>query len=109
MIWFRRMRLRIFAVWAGALALSLCPSAFGQTAAPNSEGQVLDHLNLVLRWSRQWESADVYLSRPGDEVYVENGRSIVQQVVKLDFQSALAQAELIGVSSPKAAPSDNGS
>jgi small-conductance mechanosensitive channel len=105
----RRKRMMILAAWAGALALALCPSAFSQTSAPNSDVQVLEHLNLVLRWSRTWDSADIYLSRVGDELYVENGRTIAQQVLKLEFQSAQAQAELIAESSPREAASNGGS
>ena len=73
--------------------------------APNNDAQVLSHLNLVLRWSRQWGRApSAYLARSGDELYVENGQAITPKVVELEFQSALAQAELIGESSPKAEP-----
>ncbi len=104
-----RKRTMILAVWATVVALTLCPSASAQTAAPNSDVEVLAHLNLVLRWYRQWDSADVYLSRPGDELYVENGRDIAEQVLKLEFQSALAQAALIGDSSSRHAPSASGS
>lgn len=109
MIGVGRKPMRILAMGMGALALTACALALGQPAAPNSEGQVLNHLNEVLRWSRQWESADLFLTRPGDELYVENGRSIAQQVMKLEFQSALAQAALIGGSSSKNVSSDDGS
>jgi len=101
--------MRLLAGWAGVVILSLCPLALGQTATPTSNEQVLTHLNQVLRWSRQWDSADFYLSRPGDELYVESGRSIAQQVLKLEFQSALAQAALIGETSHKNASSNDGS
>jgi len=65
------------------------------------------HLNLVLRWSRQWDSGDLYLSRPGDEIYIENARDIARQVLKLEFQSALAQASLLGDSRKTASSSQN--
>lgn len=104
----RRNRMRVFAVWIGLMMLGVSPLGMGQTA-PNSSDQVLAHVNQVLRWSRQWDSADIYLSRPGDELYVENGRNIAQQVVKLDFQSALAQAALIGEQSPRSAVSNDAS
>ncbi len=109
MMGIRRKWMRVLAGWAGVMILSLCPLAFGQTAAPNPDEQVLTHLNQVLRWSRQWDSADLYLSRPGDELYVESGRSIAQQVLKLEFQSALAQAALVGETSHKHASSNDGS
>jgi small-conductance mechanosensitive channel len=64
----------------------------------------MQHLNLVLRWARQWTSLDVSLSRPSDEIYVQSGQSLAEQVVKLDFESALAQAALIGSSSARSSP-----
>ncbi|MHB1673453.1 MAG: mechanosensitive ion channel family protein [Acidobacteriaceae bacterium] len=95
-------------VMLGALAWI---AADGQTAlpnavAPNSSVQVLDHINLVLQWSRQWSSAEAYVVVPGDELYVENGQDIARKVVQLEFQSALAQAALIGQSSSKPIPAD---
>lgn len=77
------------------------------TPAPNTEADVIRHLNLVLRWYRQWTSLDVYLSRPGDEIYVQSAQSIAQQIVKLDFQSALAQAVLIGKAGTTASAGGN--
>ncbi len=100
-----RKRMRIFSAWAAVAVFSLSPWALGQTSPPNSDTRVMAHLNEVLRWSRQWDSADIYLSRPGDELYVEGGRSIAQQIVKLEFESALAQAALIGETSQKTAAS----
>ncbi len=95
-------------VMLGALAWI---AADGQTAtpnaaAPNNEVQVLDHINLVLQWSRQWSGAEAYVVVPGDELYVENGQDIARKVVQLEFQSALAQAALIGQSSSKPIPAD---
>lgn len=77
------------------------PASAATGSAPTTEADVMKHLNLVLRWSRQWTSLDVSLSRPSDEIYIQSGQSLARQVVKLDFHSALAQAALIGSSSPK--------
>lgn len=115
----QRARIRISLLCAGTLALVLCVLAYGQTSSPsshatppNSQEQILNHLDLVLAWARQWNSAEVYLIRPGDALYLENGREIARQVVDLEFQSALAQAALIGNSSTKPSasgtPSPNG-
>lgn len=84
------------AACAGMLVLLFCPLAIGQDGPPNSQAQIMEHLSAVVHWSRQWENADITLSRPGDEVYIENGRSLAQQIVQLEFQSALAQATLLG-------------
>jgi small-conductance mechanosensitive channel len=97
----RPNRVRVVACWMTLLMLALSPFGVGQVDAPNSSDQVMGHLNQVLHWSRQWDSADIYLSRAGDEVYVDNGRSLAQEVVRLEFQSALSQAALIGELSPK--------
>ena len=97
-------RLNAYTGLAGLAALVVCFTAVGQMTPPNTEDQVLNHLTLVQRWSRQWEGAEIYLARSGDELYVENGQAIAQKVVKLEFESALAQAELIGESSPKTGP-----
>ncbi len=104
----RLSRLSASIVMLGALAWI---AADGQTAtpnavAPNSSAQVLDHINLVLQWSRQWSGAEAYVVVPGDELYVENGQDIARKVVQLEFQSALAQAALIGQSSSKPIPAD---
>lgn len=102
----RRIRTYVCTACVAVLALACCGVVLGQTAgpAPNSQTQVLHHLNLALHWSRQWESTNLYLSRPDDELYVENGRRLARQVVELEFESALAQAALIGHSSPQQTP-----
>lgn len=102
MNWFRSRRVVLFlAACIGASICATCTPSFSQDSTPDPDMQVMHHLNQVLRWYRQWESADAFLSRPGNEVYVENGRAIAQQVMRLEFQAALAQAALIGSSSTR--------
>ena len=72
--------------------------------APNTEIQVLDHVNHVLQWFRLWSGADAYAVVPGDELFVENGQDIARKVVNLEFKSALAQAALLAESSNKPLP-----
>ena len=107
-MWVLPKRLRALIIPVGALALLGWIAADGQAAlpnaaAPNNEVQVLNHVNRVLQWSRQWGSADAYVVVPGDELYVENGQDIARKVVSLEFKSALAQAALIAGSSSKPA------
>ena len=104
MKWLQRARMRKSVLCAGALTFALCVLAFAQ-ATPNSEQQVMGHLNLVLRWAQRWESTNIYFSRPGDQLYMDNGRSLAREVTRLEFQSALAQAALIGSSSKSTASS----
>jgi small-conductance mechanosensitive channel len=110
-MWVIPKRLRALVLSLGALALLGWIAADGQaaapnTAAPNNEVQVLDHVNRVLQWSRLWTGADAYVVVPGDELFVENGQDIARKVVDLEFKSALAQAALIAESSNKPTPSD---
>ena len=81
-------------------------AAVTQKTAPNSGKQVLDHLETVLRWYRQWESGDMFVARSGDELYIENGQAIARQVAKLEFQSAIAQASVIAGTSASAVPTN---
>lgn len=69
--------------------------------APNSEADVLNHVNRVLQWFHQWSGANAYVVVPGDELFVENGQNIARKVVDLEFKSALAQADMLAHSSMK--------
>jgi small-conductance mechanosensitive channel len=92
------MRRRISSSWqfpAAILLLMLLPLP-AYSSAPNTQSQVLEHVNLVLRWARQWTNPDVLVARAADDLYLETGRQIANQVVRLEFNAALAQAELIG-------------
>lgn len=107
-----------------AAVLSVClPGALGQSsaaatssggpavlhaAAPTSAKQVLDHLNMAMRWYRQWDGVDLSPNRPADALYIDNGRTLAQQVLQLDFQSALAQSALIAQARPKRTPETAG-
>ncbi|HTU49194.1 MAG TPA: hypothetical protein VMF56_01295 [Acidobacteriaceae bacterium] len=116
-------RLRALVLSIGAFTLLGWIAADGQTAAqtatvaaqaaspaaaPNSEAQVLNHVNRVLDWFRLWGGADAYVVVPGDELFVENGQDIARKVVDLEFKSALAQAALLAESSNKpSSPQEN--
>lgn len=87
---------RFPAVLAAVLGFTMGWSAFSQQGSPPDSGrQVLEHASAVLRWYRQWNGADIALGRAGDELYVETGKSVAEQIVRLEFQSALAQTVLI--------------
>lgn len=104
-----RIARKLFRAGAGLVAVSVLacsPLIVGEMTAPNSGKQVLDHLNRVLKWFRQWDSADIYAMRVDDEMYIDNGQAFARQVVKLEFQSALAEAALIGQTSEKTAQVD---
>ena len=90
-----RRFLRFSLALRAALLILVTLPAGAYASAPTTQAQVLEHVNLVLRWARQWTSPDVLIARTADDLYLETGRQIANQVVRLEFDSALAQAELI--------------
>ena len=122
-MWVPCKLLRLSSVLAAASVLIFSSGSFSQTvtkqavptqavvvqaSAPNTGKQVLDHVELVMRWYRQWENADMFVVRSADELYIENGQAIARQAMKLEFQSALAEATIIGEKSGKASHAHTG-
>ena len=122
-MWVPCKLLRLSSVFAAASVLIFSSGSFSQTVtkqavptqtvvvqatAPNTGKQVLDHVELVMRWYRLWENADMFVVRSADELYIENGQAIARQAMKLEFQSALAEATIIGQKSGKASHADAG-
>lgn len=122
-MWVPCKLLRLSSVLAAASVLIFSSGSFGQTiakqavptqtvvvqvSAPNTGKQVLDHVELAMRWYRQWENADMFVVRSADELYIENGQAIARQAMKLEFQSALAEATIIGEKSGKASHAHTG-
>ena len=122
-MWVPCKLLRLSSVLAAASVLIFSSGSFSQTvtkqavptqtvvvqvSAPNTGKQVLDHVELAMRWYRQWENADMFVVRSADELYIENGQAIARQAMKLEFQSALAEATIIGEKSGKASHAHTG-
>ena len=122
-MWVPCKLLRLSSVFAAASVLIFSSGSFSQTVtkqavptqtvvvqatAPNTGKQVLDHVELVMRWYRQWENADMFVVHSADELYIENGQAIARQAMKLEFQSALAEATIIGEKSGKASHAHTG-
>lgn len=122
-MWVPCKLLRLRSVFAAASVLIFSSGSFSQTvtkqavptqtvvvqaSAPNTGKQVLDHVELVMRWYRLWENADMFVVRSADELYIENGQAIARQAMKLEFQSALAEATIIGEKSGKASHAHTG-
>ena len=72
-----------------AIAPSLLPPVqFDSSAA-------LQHLNQVLNWYRHTTTGVASIGLPSDTIYEDNTKDLGAQVVRLAFQSAKAEAELI--------------
>ena len=55
----------------------------------------LHHLNQVISWYRHSTTGVQSVGLPSDAIYQDNAQSLEAQVVRLAFQSAKAEAELI--------------
>jgi TolA-binding protein len=67
----------------------------------------LHHLNQVVRWYRNSTTGSPSVGLPSDTMYQDNTQNLGQQAVRLAFQSAKAEAALIGAQ-PKSAGSAAG-
>ena len=66
--------------------------------APNNldRAAVLNHLNAVISWYRNASSADQVPGLPSDVVYQDTAQNLSVQALRLAFDSARAEAEIIG-------------
>jgi small-conductance mechanosensitive channel len=81
------------------------------TTAINTAGQyqpdrnaVLGHLNAIIRWYRDAATNMQPGEMPSDAIYQQNVRSLASQAVELAFDSARAQATLLGETSLSPSP-----
>ncbi|HET9176968.1 MAG TPA: mechanosensitive ion channel family protein [Terriglobia bacterium] len=74
------------------------PTSSGAVSAP----QVIQFLNQTLKWYRHLSAEQRIASEPDDQMVVYNNRQIAEQVVRLAFGFARAQADVLA----KAAPSN---
>jgi small-conductance mechanosensitive channel len=91
---------RIFALWVAAAALSFCGSAaLGQTAPPTSTypdpQQVLDYLNQTIDWQRHIAVEEQIATDPSDVLFLNGDKQAANQILKLSFDFARADAQLL--------------
>jgi small-conductance mechanosensitive channel len=87
-------RLGRLCVW---LAASLLLSAFvlAQGTQPLDRDAILGHLNASINWYRNASGKVQTVGLPSDELYQDNAQNLASQVVRLAFESARAEAQLI--------------
>src|SRR5439155_22035696 len=73
---------------AGALI-----SAAGSANAPED---VTAFLNQTIGWYRQLSAQQELVDEPNDAIYLNENRQLAEQVVRLSFDYARAQAQLLG-------------
>jgi small-conductance mechanosensitive channel len=93
-----RSKAALFLLTAGLVA------AVGAVRAQNSGtlrgDAILDHLNAVIDWYRHAMTRVQTVGLPSDAMYQFNAQSMAEEVAKLAFQSAQAEAPLLPAASP---------
>ena len=94
MSWKRKRAMR--SVIFGVTFISLCAGVVVLGADQAEEDAVLGHLNLVIRLYQDSTAKIETGGLPSDLIFQENTQSLATQAVRLAFQSARAEAELLG-------------
>ena len=63
--------------------------------APTSTSQVLQFLNQTIKWYRQLSAEQRIATEPDDQMVVYNNRQVADQVVRLSFDVARAEADIL--------------
>ncbi len=97
------------------LTLSLCWSALGAQGQQQGASQaparldrtaVVNHLNVVISWYRDSTTKVQTPGEPSDVIYQDNAQNFAAQALRLAFQSAREEAEILAADE-KGAPSDD--
>jgi small-conductance mechanosensitive channel len=91
----RRKRAWLFAAAFFAL-VALLNTSRAQDLPPLSRDAILGHLNAVITWYRDAANKVQSVGLPSDAIYEESRRNLTAEVVRLAFQSARAEAAVIG-------------
>jgi small-conductance mechanosensitive channel len=82
----------------GILLLALTiQSLRAQAAAQLDRDAILHHLNAVITWYRDATSKIKPVGLPSDAIYQDNARNLSSEAVRLAFQSARAEANIISM------------
>jgi small-conductance mechanosensitive channel len=82
----------------GILLLALTiQSLRAQTDAQLDRDAILHHLNAVITWYRDATSKIKPVGLPSDAIYQDNARNLSSEAVRLAFQSARAEANIISM------------
>jgi len=84
------------------MRLALAQSA--QPAEQLSGDAVLNHLNAIINWYNHTVANVPNTGQPSDAIYRDNAQNLAAQAVKLAFQSAGAEADVISAEKKSAAP-----
>jgi small-conductance mechanosensitive channel len=85
---------RFLCVWSASSFL-LSVFVLAQGSQPLDRDAILGHLNAAINWYRNASGKVQTVGLPSDELYQDNAQNLAAQVVRLAFESARAEAQLI--------------
>jgi small-conductance mechanosensitive channel len=80
----------------------------GQAAAQLDRDAILHHLNSVITWYRDSTTKIKSVGLPSDAIYQDNARNLASEAVRLAFQSARAEANIINTTDKTKSPPSPG-
>jgi small-conductance mechanosensitive channel len=113
----RNLRRALAAGFFSVLTLSLCWSAVGAqgqlpTASPGpvrlDRAAVVNHLNVVIGWYRDSTTKVQTPGEPSDVIYQDNAQNFAAQALRLAFQSAREEAEIMAADEKGTPSGDSG-
>ncbi|MGD0545514.1 MAG: mechanosensitive ion channel protein MscS [Candidatus Acidiferrales bacterium] len=102
---FKKWRVSIASCCRGLFIIgfaALCPLSLfllAQGTGTLDRDAVLGHLNAAINWYRNASGKVQTVGLPSDELYQDNAQNLAAQVVRLAFESARAEAQLISPAS----------
>lgn len=81
------------------------PQGRAQDTSSNDNALILHHLNSVIDWYKHLTGRIQISTQPSDTIYFTNAENFAAQAVRLAFQAARAQAELLA--KPAGSPSNS--
>jgi small-conductance mechanosensitive channel len=105
----RREKLALLGAIAAFLAITLVSVRVHAqvTAPPDNNSDVLAHLNAAINWYKNLTTQVPPGQQPSDSVFQSNAQNLGEQVLRLAFQSARAQAALQSQTNPPTTPTQN--
>ena len=101
----RKSPLTYLAGAGGIVLLALSVQTLqGQSAAPLDRDAILHHLNAVITWYRDATTKIKSVGLPSDAIYQDNARNLASEAVRLAFQSARAEANIMIATDKAASP-----
>jgi small-conductance mechanosensitive channel len=91
-----------------AVAPPAATATAAPTPAPADPAQIIQFLDQIIAWHRQLRAQEQMISDVNDSIYVSSNRQIADEIVRLAFQFARADADEVSQPAQTRSPSEPG-